>query len=145
MNFWSRRVAFRTLTPGYVESFGSGGLRTRFNQATCHSVGALQSIHHDSLALRRYHLNFGHYQACRPGLHSDTSSSEGRSTWHPRSAFSSYSGLLLWHRTDANRQTDSVVWDSHDLEQNEGRGHGFAHSSSISEVLALASPLPQLL
>jgi hypothetical protein len=68
--------------------------RTRFYQAIFHSEGALQSSHHYSLALCRYHLSLATTMlvglGLAPGLHSNTSSSARRSVWHPRSTDVSY-------------------------------------------------------
>jgi hypothetical protein len=80
--------------PGYVESFGWMSLQTQFYQAIFHSKGALQSSHHHSLALCRYHLITGHYLAGWPGPHprsySNTSSSARCSIWRFRSTDALY-------------------------------------------------------
>jgi hypothetical protein len=68
--------------PGCIGFFGWTGVRTRFYHVIFHSEGAIQSSHHHSLALCRYHLIIG--------LHSHTSSSAKCSIWHPRSTDASY-------------------------------------------------------
>jgi hypothetical protein len=79
---------------GYVESFGSFGLRTRFHQAILHSEGAHQSSHHYSLAMCGYHLILAitrlEGRGTASGSRSDTASCARRSFWRPSSTDAPY-------------------------------------------------------
>jgi hypothetical protein len=94
--------------PGYLESFGWMGLRTRFFQAIFPSEEALHSSHNYSLILYKYHLIIGHYQTGRTvprhGAPYWYSSSATQSIWHLRSTDASYA-----HRMSSPKMNLSVI------------------------------------